>query len=77
MGNLAYEYEEPLFAQPMTVPEPEVDDGYEEPLFVTSDGYEEPIGGSDDPSRTVEVETGDFIDLNSVMRLKVILVLLS
>tara|TARA_R110000803_G_C11986931_1_gene321455 strand:+ start:1596 stop:5192 length:3597 start_codon:yes stop_codon:yes gene_type:complete len=68
LGNLAYEYEEPLFAQPMTVPEPEVDDGYEEPLFVTSDGYEEPIGGSDDPSRTVEVETGDFIDLNSVMK---------
>jgi len=68
LGNLAYEYEEPLSAQPLSVPEPEVDDGYEEPLFVTSDGYEESIGGSDDPSRTVEVETGDFIDLTSVMK---------
>ena len=68
MGNLVYEYEEPLVLQPKIIPEIQVEDDYEDPLILQPSEYEDSIDGIEDSTRFVETDDGGFMDFNEVLK---------
>ena len=68
MGNLVYEYEEPLVLQPKIIPEIQVEDDYEDPLILQPSEYEDSIDGIEDSTRVVETDDGEFMDFNEVLK---------